>query len=297
MEPAPKEVRKIRPADLVGRASAGKHSSNASGCIPDNIPVPKVLQLNALSASSGTPSSHSRDSFKPIPPMIMRTTPTANVAHCSATFPSCMPLKAWTIGEQRLRSSRLVPRSTCPRTCPDPQKTPVRKAFPGPALEFFSASGAKAARWSGPLSVWKAPAPAPDQAATRGSVDREETLRATVPKEEARASKWPVATRASHRPPPSASAPITLCRILRSVSCPGSADMNSCLPKSCSLVLDSQVIRVLDRMPVNDCLTCGVSSAVNTKVLAAIAAMATAATRTRRRPMAGESSRQAREPA
>mmetsp|Transcript_112959 Transcript_112959/g.364693 ORF Transcript_112959/g.364693 Transcript_112959/m.364693 type:complete len:226 (-) Transcript_112959:381-1058(-) len=164
--PAPKAIRKATPARRVGNASAGRHSKSASGCMPESTPVPRVFKQNwelaeaASSPASSMPSSHSRASFKPRPPIRISTSPTAAAAARSAMAPSPSEAAKLQMALQRPRPSSPSPRSTCPRTCPEPQKTPLLKAAPGPPRTFRD-SGARAARWSGPDSACSAPAPAP----------------------------------------------------------------------------------------------------------------------------------------
>mmetsp|Transcript_40324 Transcript_40324/g.115293 ORF Transcript_40324/g.115293 Transcript_40324/m.115293 type:complete len:297 (-) Transcript_40324:11-901(-) len=92
------------------------------------------------------------------------TAPTAPAAKRSAAHPKRAPRIA--TRPQRPATSNPRPRSTWPRTCPEPQMTPARKAAPAPP-RVFSAKGASAAKWSGPDSVCKPPAAAPAAAATK----------------------------------------------------------------------------------------------------------------------------------
>mmetsp|Transcript_65844 Transcript_65844/g.129772 ORF Transcript_65844/g.129772 Transcript_65844/m.129772 type:complete len:225 (+) Transcript_65844:1015-1689(+) len=164
--PAPKAIRKATPARRVGNASAGRHSKSASGCMPESTPVPRVFRQNwdlveaASSPTSAALSSHSRASFNPRPPIRINTTPTAAAAARSARTPNPSDAPKLWIALQRPRPSNPIPRSSCPRTCPEPQKTPLLKAALGPPCTFRD-SGARAARWSGPDNACNAPAPAP----------------------------------------------------------------------------------------------------------------------------------------
>mmetsp|Transcript_63916 Transcript_63916/g.116692 ORF Transcript_63916/g.116692 Transcript_63916/m.116692 type:complete len:209 (-) Transcript_63916:683-1309(-) len=162
--PPPKKIRKLKAAGREGSARAGRQKRSASGCIPDTTPVMNVATLPSLWCSSSAPSCQSCASFNPRAPMAMSTKPSAKAASCSPMSARPQLQHIPLIKLKRLTTSRRNPRSSWPITCANPQKAPVRKAEAGLFLAR-SASGAKAARWSGPESVCRAPAKIPAIAA------------------------------------------------------------------------------------------------------------------------------------
>ena len=108
---------------------------------------------------------------KPHRPMPTRVTPTMRSLHDDSA----------SIGSAPRRASASRPTASTPPECPRPHRKPARQARPRPP-----ASGATAARWSGPERTWIRPAvsPASVAASIAGIVSRVAT----------RTGPWPPAT-------------------------------------------------------------------------------------------------------
>mmetsp|Transcript_9619 Transcript_9619/g.24677 ORF Transcript_9619/g.24677 Transcript_9619/m.24677 type:complete len:236 (+) Transcript_9619:88-795(+) len=149
---------KAKAEPLALRVRAGRTGRMASGERPCRKPVPNVVHVNLdrfvePSIAVMPLSEKSLPSLYPTTPMKMRVIPTAAPANCSITF-KC----DW---RELFRRMKSAPKKSWPTLCPRPQSPPRN---PAEAEDLPIESGAKAARWSGPVSEWRAPAKRPAEA-------------------------------------------------------------------------------------------------------------------------------------
>mmetsp|Transcript_39133 Transcript_39133/g.124567 ORF Transcript_39133/g.124567 Transcript_39133/m.124567 type:complete len:268 (+) Transcript_39133:690-1493(+) len=119
---------------------------------PKRLLLPSSPSITSVSpASAALPSSS--DSLKPTMPMAMSVIPTRTPPHRERTGTRCCTCS--------LNMTKTSPMRSCPVLCPPPHSAPRAALAP---RDRPIVRGARAARWSGPASVWRHPAASPPQA-------------------------------------------------------------------------------------------------------------------------------------
>mmetsp|Transcript_4050 Transcript_4050/g.13543 ORF Transcript_4050/g.13543 Transcript_4050/m.13543 type:complete len:713 (+) Transcript_4050:348-2486(+) len=118
-----------------------------------SFPSPKGKPCECECECDSLPSESCRASHHPMAPMITSVAPTTPWPHC--------PITSMLNGSLSFNATKTKPNRICPVLCPQPHSAPIAAFWArlGPTV-----SGARAARWSGPVSVCRQPANRPAQA-------------------------------------------------------------------------------------------------------------------------------------